>query len=606
MNSFETKTKEADSVNPEEISQAIFSAEEFFSEHGQAIEDYAESAGLEFRAGKGWAIEMQSGRATYDPRFFAEKGYTAGEAMWAVCHEVEHFRDWRKDPETYTRLFSRMKSLRRIHLLYNCLDDIMVNRQVDRRFPSHKKAKEGLYREKLFPGTDYSDKPKHIQFAYAMLREKMLPEEILSIDPEVRAEVEKLKNIDGQGSDLISMVSNPTAEPKERYEIIGDYIEPIFEKFYQEDLEKKKQEKKEKGEGGEGEDGEPQAGEFDFSDDYDDFDGKIPRPVPIKDAKDALDKEVKRKRDEAQAEKDAAKNQFEKQHGVSLQEVQRYRQDYEKIKQYIEPLRQIFEKIISERKEFRRRLKERTDQGAVLDPSLLTQAYIDAKAGILDSRTQLKVKKVEFDEKKPNNLEFTVIFDLSSSMNENRPGGKSYEQRMSGVLIMEALAEFEENLKKERLEKSLDLHVFTEARGFASEDEELKPMSDEISYKDRVKINKRLSNCNGGSTKDYESLAKVDATVTPEVSAKIAKGDLKKIIILITDGGSDDTRQAIKEKGSLNQAGVVAKAIQIGKPSAGDRTKFKTVWQNDGSRCPDVSQLVPTIQKLLQDFLNQL
>lgn len=604
------------------------------AENERIIADYAQNSGLIFRRGKGWAIKMQTGEATYDPKFFSDKGYSSAESMWATCHEVEHFRDWRRDPEIYAKLFGRMKTRRRIHLLYNCLDDIMVNRNVDKRFPSHQETKKYLYQEKLFPGTDYLDKPKHLQFAYAALREKMLPEELMALDPEVRKEIENLKNIDGKGTDLIDIVSNPEAKPKDRFSLIEEYIEPIYEKFFQEDVAKRRaqEEEKEKGEGEEGEEGEEsgeptdaeaKAGEEGkkgkpkkttpaedyFADDYDDFEDKSPEAMPDKDIKDELDKFIKQKKEDEKSPEEIAKEQFKKQHGVTYEDMQRYRQNYEKIRDYIEPLREIFARIISTRKEIKRRLKERTDQGVIMDPSLISQAYIDAQSGVMDSRTQLKVKKIEYDEHKPNDFEFSLVCDLSGSMSENSPGGKSYEQRLCAILIMEALDEFEEKLKSEREDKTLDLHVLTEVRGFGEGDEELKPLSDTIGYKARVEMNKRLGNCDGGSTKDYKSLAKIGESVSDEIKLKIEKNDLKKVVLLITDGGSDDVDRAKAEKNALSGDGVIIKAIQIGQVGAEDKAKFAKVWQKpekDGYACKGVSQLVATVEKLLEEFLEEL
>lgn len=623
--------QEKDDKKEDTEKENIFQANEFFGEHQKAIEDYAEDRGMIFKQGDRWAINMEKGEAVYDPKFFNEKGYSPAETMWATCHEIEHFRDWRKDPETYSKLFSRMKFNRRIHILYNSIDDVMVGRNVDKRFPSHKGTRENLYQKKLFPETDYSEIPKHLQFAYTMLREKMLPEEILKIDKEVREEIERLKNIDEQGADLISLISDPDAKPSDRFEIIRDYIEPIYEKFFKEDVEKKKkQEQKSKGEGEDEEkggkeerekgeskkekgkqdkkEGKPKKDEDYFKDEYDDFDSKMPEPMPTGDIKDALDKEIKRKKEEARkTPEQVANEQFEKEHNVSVKDVENYRYEYEKIKQYIEPLREVFERIISKRKEIKRRLKEKTDQGVIIDPSMISQAYIDARSGILDSRTQLKIRKEEYDENKPNNFEFTLICDLSGSMQS--PNAKETEQRLSAILINEALVEFEEKLKAERLEKHLDLHVMTEARGFSENDEELKPMSDTIDYKTRVNIAKRLQNCAGESTRDFESLAKIDKDINEETRRKIEKNDLKKIVLMITDGGSDDVRQAKKEKESLVKSGVITKAIQIGEVSDSDKEKFKEVWQKpkkDGYSCKDVSKLTPTIEKLLEDFLSDL
>jgi hypothetical protein len=583
-----------------------FVANDFFNQYAEAISDYAEDNGLDFKAGKGWSIEMKTGRATYDPNFFIEKGYSQAESMWAICHEIEHFRDWRKNPEAYANLFSKINSKKRLHVLYNCIDDIMVNRNVDNRFPAHKKTKEYLYQQKLFPGDDYTSSPKHLQFAYALLREKMLPSEILKIEDDVRLEVEKLKNIDGRGTDLLNLVSDFNANPADRFEIIRDYIEPIYEKFFQEDLEEKKNKE---GDGGDGSDGKKKAEDY-FSDEYNDFDSKSPEAISFTDIKDAIDKEIKRQKEEKQkSPEQIAKEQFEREHGVSVRAVENYRRNYDKIEKYISSLREVFERIISRRKEIRRRLKERTDQGVILDPSLISQAYIDAESGVLDSRTQLKVRKQEFDENKPNNFEFTLICDISGSMDENSRGGKSYEQKMSSILIMEALNEFEEKLKEARLDRSLDLHVFTEIRAFGGEDEELKPLSDNIDYQTRIKVASRLSNCDGGSTSDFKSLSAINSGMDDDVKNKISKNELKKVVLLITDGGSDNVSSARREKELLEKSGVIVKAIQIGKPGAGDVDKFRAVWQKgkkDGHPCKDVSQLVPTIEKLLEEFLNDL
>ena len=599
--------------------------EDFFIEHTVAIEDYAEQVGLVFKKGTGWEMNMEKGEVTYDPNFFSEKGYSPAESMWATCHEIEHFRDWRKDPETYSKLFSRFRGRKRLHILYNCIDDIMVNREVDNRFPSHSDTKDNLYRQKLFPKIDYLDAPKHLQFAYSLLREKILPEDILIVDQRVREEIKKLLNIDGNGTDLIDLVSDPEAKSKDRFNAIKDYIEPIFERFFQEDLEKRKKEEDEKGgdPGTQGKEpkedpqgpgggpvkkgeGKPKKGEDYFSKEYEDFESKSPKPFSIDNVKKALDKEIEEKK---RTPEKIAEEQFEREHEVSVKDVGKYREEFKKIESHIESLRNIFEKIISKRKEIKRRLKERTDQGVIIDPSLIAQAYIDAKSGISDSVTQLKVKKIEHDENKPNNFEFTLVCDLSMSMNQEDEGGKSYEQRLCAILIMEALAEFEEKLKIERQEKSLDLHILTEVRGFGDIDEGLKQLSDTIDYKDRIKIGKRLSNCNGNSTKDFKSLSVIDNNISEEIRHKIENGDLVKIVLLITDGGSQDIRKAKKEKDALKKAGVIVIAIQIGKVSEEDKEKFKEVWQKtekDGLLCQNVSNLVPTISKLLEKLLNNL
>lgn len=152
----------------------------------------------------------------------------------------------------------------------------------------------------------------------------------------------------------------------------------------------------------------------------------------------------------------------------------------------------------------------------------------------------------------------------------------------------------------------MDLHVRSEVRGFHAGDEELKPLTDSIDFETRVKISRRLDACIGGRTADFKSLAQVAAAIDGQAGKRLKDRDLKKVLILITDGGSDDPALAWEAKKRLVDMGVIAKAIQIGKPSNQDIAKFRQVWQRDGSPCRDVSQLVGAIERLLVDFLKDL
>jgi len=616
-------------------------AAEFFREHEKAIADYAGHGGLVFELGDAWTIDIRKGRGTFDPTYFYKRGFSEAESMWATCHEIEHFLDWKRDPEAYAYLYSRTEKERRFDLLYHYINDILVNREEDRRFPAHRETRDYLYEDKLFPRTDYSASPKHLQFITAMLRERILPGEPLIVATEVRAALKTLRDIDGEGTDLIDLVTDPTARPRDRFLLIRDYIQPVYERFFREDVEERKRQQKERPDresdstkeetpegGSRGQDrgyiqhdtpkkenrksgakkekDERRKDEDYFTREYDESAALLPEVFSPRQAREEIEKEIKRRKQELKSAEEIAREQFRSQYGVTAEEVEDYAEEFKKIERHIEPLRTVFERIIATRKEIRRRLRERTDEGVIIDPSMIAQSYIDAESGILNSRTQLKIRKDEFDENRPKDFEFTLICDLSGSMNENWPGGKSYEQKSSVILITEALDEFEKKLREERLEKVLDLHVLTEVRGFHSEDEELKPLSDAIDFHTRVKISRRLDSCIGGRTADYKSLARVAATIDAETRKRIADQDLKKVLILITDGGSDDVSLAHEAKKRLVEAGVITKAVQIGQPGTQDVRKFNHVWHGDGLPCKDVSLLVETMEKLLEDFLKDL
>lgn len=598
--------------------KVIREATRFFSENEQAIADYAQLSGIVFEPGERWTIDVKSGRGTFDSVFFLKKGYTEAEYMWAVCHEIEHVRDWRKDPEAYATLFDKSEEERRIGLLYGYINDVMVNREVDRRFPAHRETRTYLYQVKLLPRVNYAKSPRHIQLITAMLREAIIPDEPLTLSSEVRSALNKLRHYDEQGTNLIELATDSTVLPRSRFLLVRDYIEPVYRDFFRMDLEERKnaQEKdqdqasvdQESAEGG------PRSNEkgfvesnvagddLYFSDEYDEAETALPRGFSAEEARKAIEEAVESLRQEKTPE-EIAKEQFRTQHDVSVEEAEDYAEEYKKIEHHITPLRDVFGGIVQMRKEIRRRLKERTDQGVILDPSMLAQAYIDVRNGVSGSRTQLKIRKDELDGQKLNEFEFTLVCDLSGSMNENWPGGKSYEQKLSTILMIEALDEFEKMLRQERLEQTLDLSIRSEVRGFHAVDEELKSLSDSITFNQRVRISQRLENCTGGKTADFKSLISIAAAMDDQTRMKIDLNHLRKIVIMITDGGSDDVSLTREARNLLTQGKVITKAVLIGRASKIESEKFKKVWEKDGMPCRNVSQLVDVIEGLLEELL---
>ncbi len=596
------------------INKKIFEeAEGFFADNRQAIADYAGQEGLIFEPGEKWTIDFSTGRGTFDAMYFYRNGFSYAESMWAVCREIENIKDRRRDPKAYADVYRMAgRGKRRLLLLYRRLNDIFINRELDRRFPAHIETRRHLYEYRIIPLSDQTARAKHLQFISAILREKMLPDEKVTVSPDVRKEIDKLKNIDSTGTNLIELLSDRRAAPGERFGLIRDYIEPVFERFFREDVEANRGKAKRHGresvpEGDffEGSTDGKKAEEY-FASEYDEESNALPETFSADQMQNALEQESQRRLAGEKSPEQIAREQFKALHGVTPEEMEDFSDQYKKISHNIEPLRQIFEKIIETRKEIRRRLKERTDHGVIIDPSLFAQAYIDAYGGVADSRTQLKIRKEELDEQKPLDFEFTLICDLSGSMSGNIPGGKSYEQRLCAILIAEALDEFENKLKSERQGRMVDLRVFSEIRGFGAEDEVLKPMSCSIDYYTRVKICRRLEACVGRRTADYKSLQHVSSTVGTAEVKRIKDGTLKKAAVLITDGGSTDAKLARDIKNQLISKGVVARAIQIGDTVKDDVDRFNYAWGGDGLPCRDVSRLVITMEKLLEELLADL
>ena len=170
-----------------------------------------------------FAIDLEKGVLYGDPKYFTEKGYSESKAFFAFLHEFEHFRELREligEPggdKIWKRRADRLKRNQRSKLFDNIWDDVRMNRSVVSRAPSQNAVKSGLYKENLFQNSNFLNLPKHLQFAYALLREAMLPEEKCQIAPEVRAAIDRLRSIKSKsGAQLLDYASRPDIPPSLR------------------------------------------------------------------------------------------------------------------------------------------------------------------------------------------------------------------------------------------------------------------------------------------------------------------------------------------------------------------------------------------------------
>lgn len=487
----------------------------------------------------GWYIDLENIKVNADPAFFIEKGYSEGEALFATFHEAEHFRDMVGDSPAYTALFARIKTRTDVHAafpkalqrFYNCLEDVMVNRVVMNRWKAGVKAKDSLY-PKLFPQNDFRGQPRHRQLMYAVLRQAMLPNEEVKLDPDVQKALDTWQARGGRQK-TISLLTDVDPRGKarlsasERYARIEATLEPIFEEMFRQDLkdrkEEGKQEKGEKGEKGEGEEGGDPFGE-------DPFEDAIPDPIDFDEAAE----QAKRINDRiAQKNKD----DFKELMGVEQKDFDAYRKDYEKVKDHIADLSRVWDDIIQRRKTMRRVLRRSVKEGPMLDPRRVATGVAEIKAGHMDPTIFLDYEKQEVIRNRPNRIEVTLVCDGSGSMD----GKKAVVQRQLAVLVAEALVDFRERVAKERRGgEKIDLAVKSEVRMFSDNDEVLKPLEESLAHKERVAMHKRLKNIPKGGNNEPATFGAIEREqFNPERKAALEAGDLKKIIVFLTDGESD-------------------------------------------------------------------
>ncbi|HBR80897.1 TPA: hypothetical protein DEA21_04665 [Candidatus Uhrbacteria bacterium] len=513
---------------------------EFFNTHEKTIGAYLGTTGIPFSFEPGgWYIDLKKIRVNADPEFFIGRGFSESEALFATFHEAEHFRDMISDPDAYEVLFDRIDAINGPHpaynkalsRLYNCLDDVLVNRVVMNRWKAGSRAKETLY-HKLFPNTDFRGQPRHRQLMYAILREAMLPNEPCQIDQDVRKALSDWQARGGRNRsiDILTSVDprgNATFDPQNRFFRIRQTLEPIFKAFYEQDLvDRRQQEDKENKLGG-----KPQK-----SGDGDPF-GKdpnqdtIPDPLDFKDAAE----EIKKLNDRISQVK---KNKFEQVMGVSQEDFDAYKKDFLIVAPFVNELSEVFRRVIQKRKEYRRVLRRSVKEGPMLDPRRAATAVAEIRAGNLEPRVMLGPEKRETIRNRPNRIELTLVCDGSGSMNE---AAKKQAQRCFAVLAMEGFAKFRDEVERERRAgQNIVLDILSGLRIFGDNDEVVKPLSKSLSHQDRVSFRKKLSaEFNQGNNEPKTFAAIEQDEFTPDSIAAMRRGDLKKIIVFLTDGESD-------------------------------------------------------------------
>lgn len=535
---------------------------EFFTREENLIADFSQGLGVSFKQGEGWGVNPDTGEATYDPKFFTEKGYSETQSIFATLHEIDHVKEFtqlrttEEGKKIYERRKETAKKERRKHILENCLLDVADNRRVMGKFPALSQEVTKLYQEKLWPTTDLTDKPKHLQLAYAMLRKGMLPDEQVQIDPKVQEAMEELRHVKGRSGferDIIKIVTDPSLDPLTKVKLTEKYIEPVYEKLFKEDKEEKEKQKREKG--------QPQRGsgnpEDDFKGDYDDYDESSPEAMSPEDVEKAVEAE-------SESNSDVGGRQaagYEKEHGVSKKDMADYLTEYKKIEQFIEPMREQFRKIVAERLEPYRKMVGFFDEGVMIEPGLAEQAMTDLSRGIFDPPVfrdfEGRVKREEV----PSVFEATAVLDRSGSMES---GGKKEEQRRAAILLMEALREFTEIPEVRDSLLNPNLKTLSEIRSFGgvSENVLVKPLSSELTEKQRVEVFKTLGSCPGGSTQDYISLGQIIDEMrqrdksTPGYLENIRTRAIKKLIIVFSDGASSNEAEFNKKRSELETMGV--------------------------------------------------
>lgn len=617
----------------EEAKKAHQEAILFVERHKDLFEHYARGRVKIEPAPEGlntFAFDLEKNTIYVNDRFYKKEGSGEERTTFGVCHELEHLLEKigmlaeKRGAETFAHYLRKIKESRAFSLLDNCVADNKINRAVvSRTNENFRELEVKLYKEDLFPSANLSiykdeagnEKPvlKHIQFAQAILREHRLSDEVCEVDSEVREKLNELYAIKNKaGERLIDIMTHPDVPMSSRLRLQDQYILPLMKDLLEQDKEERKNKKAGKREGAGTDSGGDDAdkGEVDpneeFGDDYKEAEKVVPNAIPIEGIEKAFKKwqEVQGESPEAKADKAYAENI-----GVKKEDLQKYRQIVKELEKninaetnesLIDELESMIRRIIAKRLKPAAVPKYPVEEGEdLVDPA---QLIADVHAGNLEPKVWESIEIKEKLGKRFGEVEITLICDRSDSM--NRPITKRIEQQKAAVFMMEALKRFADVCDEERINLTKPLEVRSEVFAFSQSDEDDKPLKKfgkELGEKERIEVMVKISTAPGGTT-DFIPLETIDKNVSEEDLKKIVEGELKKIVIVFTDGESNDAQRVKNVLERLRGKGMIVVCITIGDEG---KAAFDT-YAPDVRVAEKAEKICPVLKDVLKEHLASL
>ncbi len=642
---------------PDELEVYRVEAEEFLATYRELFWAIAGDRSLRFRVGNGFFIDLKEGAITFDLRDWKwkhENNLSDWQIVWSVCHELEHFKDLQNEPKELLENFEYMEkkaeelapqvldawrahfpdgvlpeylveevpwnrkgdkkpfvvywTQRKLHMLYNCLDDAYINQPLGLRSRifgpggSQEGEVKRLYRDFLFPtdphrrgvppeplrSADYTSLLQSYQLTYSILRGRMVPDQAISVSPPV------LQKLGGFSDDAarslgitfakeaayITDIKNTNAKSAGwRYREIRRVVEPVFLDLLFQDLKKKEnvppkmeEGKKDKGAGESGQ-GEPGPGGENKpapNDPWKESDDK-PEPIDKEVVEDFLKKQKEKEKEKRQEKRvlerrqrltpdkraDAARRHVDellcKEHGVDPRHAAEYRRIEHSIDEYKGALAAVFERLIQSIEVRIIRFWEEGFKSGRFNVEHFVRKYgaelATGNAAMIPWDRLDTFDRREFEHRLslfPEVIRVRLKLDGSGSMNEAR----ILALKQLCVLLLEGLSTFQETMNlRFRLTDPLVIDTEIGMWGSVGASKTVKPFSHAAeSDPDRELVNRFRAfgeiNSSYGMTCDAEALWAVSSDITPDKANQLASGRAKEFLFNVTDGGSNQVSAA--------------------------------------------------------------
>ncbi len=590
-------TQETSSAEHEEVVAFVENHRNFFEHQARGKVNFAPAPqGLDT-----FAFDLETNTIYINSLFYKELGFSNEKTVFATLHEIEHFLEKRgllaekNGEKVLTQYIKRLKASEAYGLMDNCVADVRENRAVVAKNVGFDGIERDCYRNDLFKDTDFTKVPRHVQFCQALLRESRVQDEICEVAPEVRVKLDAVRAMmDEDGASYFDIFTDPSVSMSQRVAFQNKHIWPLVQELLDKDMEDKEKEQKEKNGGDTNEEsdkGESEEGKGEgvspedggegapanpndvFKDAYAEAKKKIPNAIPIEQLEKAF---TAWQQGEKHNPLDAADEDYAKKLGVSKEALRQYRNIVDKLEKLknketgesiVEELHTLFSRIIAERLKPSAAPRYPVVEGEdLVEPGELVA---EVRAGNLEPKVWETTETKERKGTKFGEIEITAVGDRTGSMQ----GEKLRAQQEALVLMMEALKKFAEDCDEERVNMEQPLEVRSEIYTFQAtldDTKPLKPMSKELGEKERIDVATALGSAPGQSTPDYVPLEAIRDALDEETLKKIKEGELKKIVIVFTDGESDDATRVGKVLNELREKGAVV--VGIGITESGEAT----------------------------------
>ena len=574
-----------------------------------------------------FAFDLETNTIYVNSKFYQSLGLAETQTTFATLHEIIHFLQKKQilaesgGEKVFEKYINRIEKSGAYNLMDNHMADVQVNSTVvEKTNSSWAQTEDDLYKNNFFKNTNLTAEPRHVQFSYA-LHELRGFDDIYTVAPEVREKLEELKAVKAKdGTRLVDIMADPGTPMSLRLRLQDKFLWPMVKDLLDKDMEDEKeklkdgegqsgksgekpQEGKEEGKdkppkrkndkkdnkpengGGKGEKPEERVGNPDpnqvFKEAYERASQRVPNGVPIEEVEKAL-KQWKGLVKEEPLQK--ADTEYAEKIGVKKEDLQKYRKIVDELgkitnpetnETIVEELRVLIERIIAKRLKPKHAPRYPVEEGEDLaDPA---QLVADSKAGNFEPKVWETLEVKERPGNRFGEVEITLICDRSSSM--TNPQSKLVEQRKATVFLMEALKEFADRTEEETINLSKPLEVRSEIYAFQQSDEDgtpLKPMSKELGEKERIDVMTKISSAPGETT-DFVPLEQIMAGLDDEAKRKIKEGELKKIVVVFTDGDSNDKARVQRVLKELRDFGIVAAGVGITKDGKSAITTYAPI-----------------------------